>query len=147
MNDIREGVRAYLQRVSGIHTACAPARHAGEYPLLTVDAREEDTILCAGGKQAEHRYRVTVQCAGDRERSDKNRKLAGLVPLLLRGIPVTLHEGGRAQARVLSPQGVATEGDELRFTLALTRTIPPEEGLGGDAEPMQALHWSVCEKK
>lgn len=142
MNDIREGVRAYLQRVSGIHTVCAPARHVGEYPLLTVDAREEDTILCAGGRQAEHRYRVTVRCASDRERSDKNGKLAELVPLLLRGIPMTLHEGTRAEARVLSPQGVVTEGDELRFTLALTRTVPPEEGLGGDAEPMRELHWS-----
>lgn len=41
MNDIKEGVRAYLERESGIHAVCAPARHTGEYPLLTVDARED----------------------------------------------------------------------------------------------------------
>lgn len=46
MNDIKEGVRAYLERESGIHAVCAPARHTGEYPLLTVDAREDG----AGGE-------------------------------------------------------------------------------------------------
>ena len=72
MNDIKEGVRAYLERESGIHAVCAPARHTGEYPLITVDAREDGAVLCAGGAQAEHRYRVSIRCAGDRERSDKN---------------------------------------------------------------------------
>lgn len=143
MNDIKEGVRAYLQRVSGIRCVCAPAGFAGEYPLLTVDAREDGTVLCAGGTQAEHRYRVTVQCAIDRERSDKNGKLAELVPLLLRGIPMTMQEGGRTEGRVLSPQELTTEGDELRFLLALTRTVPPEEESGGEAEPMRVLHWKT----
>ena len=93
MNNIKEGVRAYLERESGIHAVCAPARHTGEYPLLTVDAREDGAVLCAGGAQAEHRYRVSIRCAGDRERSDKNGRLAALVPVLLRGIPMALPSG------------------------------------------------------
>lgn len=51
MNDIKEGVRAYLERESGIHAVCAPARHTGEYPLLTVDAREERARSVRGGAQ------------------------------------------------------------------------------------------------
>ena len=50
-------------------------------------------VLCAGGAQAEHRYRVSIRCAGDRERSDKNGRLAALVPVLLRGIPMALPSG------------------------------------------------------
>ena len=114
MNDIKEGVRASLERESGIHAVCAPARHAGEYPLLTVDAREDGAVLCAGGAQAEHRDRVSIRCAGDRERSDKNGRLAALVPVLLRGIPMALPSGvpgGGKVRRVLSPQGLETEGD------------------------------------
>ena len=53
MNDIKEGVRAYLERESGIHAVCAPARHTGEYPLLTVDAREDGAVLCAGGESGQ----------------------------------------------------------------------------------------------
>ena len=143
MNEIREGVRAYLQRESGVRAVCAPARCAGAYPLLTVEAHEDGTLLCAGGKQAEHRYRVTVRCAEDRERSDKNGRLAALVPLLLRGIPVTLGTGERAERRVLSPQGIETEGNALRFTLALTRPVPPRETGGSGAEMMRVLHWST----
>ena len=143
MNDIREGVRAHLQRVSGVHTVCAPARHAGEYPLLTVDAREDGAVLCAGGTQAEHRYRVTVTAASDRERSDKNMKLSELAGILLRGIPMTLGKGAAAERRVLSPQGMATEGGELRFTLSLTRPVPPKEDSGAGGEPMRTLHWSA----
>ena len=76
MNDIKEGVRAYLERESGIHAVCAPARHTGEYPLLTVDAREDGAVLCAGGAQAEHRYRVSIRCAGDRVTvSDKSGRV------------------------------------------------------------------------
>jgi len=146
MNDIREGVRAYLERESGIHAVCAPARHTGEYPLITVDAREDGVVLCAGGAQAEHRYRVTVTCAGDRERSDKNARLAALVPVLLRGIPMTLPagvSGGGKVQRVLSPREIETEGDELRFLLVLTRPVPPkEDGGGAGGETMQVLHWN-----
>ena len=146
MNDIKEGVRAYLQQESGIHAVCAPARHTGEYPLLAVDAREDGVVLCAGGAQAEHRYRVTVTCAGDRERSDKNGRLAALVHVLLRGIPLSLPSGmpgGGRVWRVLSPQGLETEGDELRFTLSLTRSVPPkEDGGGAGGETMQVLHWN-----
>lgn len=113
MNDIKEGVRAYLERESGIHAVCAPARHTGEYPLITVDAREDGTVLCAGGAQAEHRYRVTVTCAGDRERSDKNGRLAALVPVLLRGIPMALPSGvpggGKGAARAV-PAGLGDRG-------------------------------------
>mgnify|MGYP006934514177 FL=1 len=144
MKDIREGVRAYLERESGIHAVCAPAMHAGEYPLLTVDAREDGVVLCAGGRQAEHRYRVSVTCASDRERSDKNAALSALADLLLRGIPVTLGEGAGAQRRVLSPRELETEGDTLRFALALTRVVPPEADSGG-AETMRVLHWSSKE--
>lgn len=146
MNDIKEGVRAYLERESGIHAVCAPARHTGEYPLLTVDAREDGAVLCAGGAQAEHRYRVSIRCAGDRERSDKNGRLAALVPVLLRGIPMALPSGvpgGGKVRRVLSPQGLETEGDELRFTLSLTRSVPPKaDGGGTGGETMQVLHWN-----
>ena len=145
MNDIKEGVRAYLEQESGIHAVCAPARHTGEYPLLTVDARADGIVLCAGGAQAEHRYRVTVTCAGDRERSDKNEKLAALIPVLLRGIPLSLPSGvpgGGKVRRVLSPQEIETEGDELRFLLVLTRPVPPKEDGGVGGETMRTLHWN-----
>ena len=142
MNDIKEGVRAYLERESGIHAVCAPARHTGEYPLLTVDAREDGAVLCAGGAQAEHRYRVSIRCAGDRERSDKNMKLSELAGILLRGIPMTLGKGADAERRVLSPQEIETEGDELRFVLSLTRPVPPKEDGGAGSETMQVLHWN-----
>ena len=146
MNDIKEGVRAYLERESGIHAVCAPARHTGEYPLLTVDAREDGAVLCAGGAQAELRCRVTVTCAGDRERSDKNEKLAALIPVLLRGIPLSLPSGvpgGGKVRRVLSPQEIETEGDELRFLLTLTRPVPPKaDGGGAGGETMRTLHWN-----
>ena len=145
MTDIKEGVRANLEQESGIHAVCAPARHTGEYPLLTVDARVDGTLLCAGGAQAEHRYRVTVTCASDRERSDKNGRLAALVPVLLRGIPMALPSGvpgGGKVRRVLSPQGLETEGDELRFTLSLTRSVPPKADGGAGGETMQVLHWN-----
>ena len=103
-------------------------------------------MLCAGGAQAEHRYRVSIRCAGDRERSDKNGRLAALVPVLLRGIPMALPSGvpgGGKVRRVLSPQGLETEGDELRFTLSLTRSVPPkEDGGGAGGETMQVLHWN-----
>lgn len=146
MNDIREGVRAYLQRESGIHAVCAPARHTGEYPLLAVDVQEDGIVLCAGGTQAEHRYRVGITCAADRERSDRNERLAALLPVLLRGIPMTLPSGvpgGGRVRRVLSPQELKTEGDTLRFVLSLTRPVPPKEN-GGSAggETMRTLHWS-----
>ena len=121
MNDIKEGVRAYLERESGIYAVCAPARHTGEYPLLT------------------------VTCAGNRERSDKNGRLAALVPVLLRGIPMALPSGvpgGGKVRRVLSPQGLETEGDELRFTLSLTRSVPPKADGGAGGETMQVLHWN-----
>lgn len=145
MNDIREGVRAYLEQESDTRAMNAPVRHTGEYPLLAVDAREDGVVLCAGGAQAEHRYRVTVTCAGDRERSDKNEKLAALIPMLLRGIPMTLPSGvpgGGKVRRVLSPQEIETEGDELRFLLTLTRSVPPKEDGGAGGETMRTLHWN-----
>ena len=73
MNDIQEGVRAYLQRVSGVHNMCAPSRHAEEYPLITVDAWGDGAVPRAGGTQTEHRYCVTVTAANDHKWSDKNR--------------------------------------------------------------------------
>lgn len=145
MNDIREGVRAYLERESGIHAVCAPARHTGEYPILAVKTRADGIVLCAGGAQAELRYRVTVTCAGDRERSDKNERLAALIPVLLRGIPLSLPSGvpgGGKVRRVLSPQVIETEGDELRFLLVLTRPVPPKEDGGAGGETMRTLHWN-----
>ena len=119
MNDIKEGVRAYLEQESGIHAVCAPARHTGEYPLLTVDAREDGAVLCAGGAQAEHRYRVSIRCAGDRERSDKNGRLAALVPVLLRGIPMALpsgpgDRGRRAALYALADAKRAAQGGRRR---------------------------------
>lgn len=145
MNDIKEGVRAYLEQESGIRAVNAPVRHTGEYPILAVKTRADGIVLCAGGAQAKHRYRVSIRCAGDRERSDKNGRLAALVPVLLRGIPMALPSGvpgGGKVRRVLSPQGLETEGDELRFTLLLTRSVPPKADGGAGGETMQVLHWN-----
>lgn len=145
MNDIREGVRAYLEQESGIRAVNAPVRHTGEYPILAVKTRADGIVLCAGGAQAELRYRVTVTCAGDRERSDKNERLAALIPVLLRGIPLSLPSGvpgGGKVRRVLSPQVIETEGDELRFLLVLTRPVPPKEDGGAGGETMRTLHWN-----
>ena len=50
--------------------------------------------------------------------------------------------GGKVR-RVLSPQGLETEGDELRFTLSLTQSVPPKaDGGGAGGETMQVLHWN-----
>lgn len=140
MNHIQDAVCAYLEAQTGIKAVRAGEHCAGKYPVLAVDIREEKTLLCAGGKQAEHTYRVTVTAAPNRERSGEVAALAGLVPVLLRGIPLVIPGGGK---RVLSPLGIETEDDALRFTLRLCVPIPPEQGGGEDADMMQTLHFEA----
>jgi len=140
MNRIQEAVRAYLEQESGVKTVCDRTRVRGEYPLLAVSIREDGTVLLAGGRQAEHTYRVTVTAAADREREGNMSLLAGLPLLLLRGIPAKL-DGER---RTLHPLGIATEGETLTFSLTLCVPVPPAEYSGEAAtETMQALHVEI----
>lgn len=133
LNQIQEAVRACLQRESGIHTICAPAAHTGEYPLLAVDIRENGSTLLAGGNQAEHDYEVTVTAAQDRLRHGETALLGGLVPVLLRGVPM--------EKRFLHPLDIRTEGDTLCFSLRLCVPVPPSEGTEKAAPPMERLHF------
>ena len=132
LDQIQEAVRACLQRESGIHTVCAPAAHTGEYPLLAVDIRENGSTLLAGGNQAEQGYEVTVTAAEDRLRHGETALLGGLVPILLRGVPM--------EQRVLHPLDIRTEGDALCFSLRLCVPVPPSEGTK-KAAPMARLHF------
>ena len=143
MRDVCEAVRAYLERASGIPTVCAPLLTPGVYPIQTVEVCEEGAALCAGGRQAEHDYRVTVVAARDRARSDRNALAASLVPVLLRGIPAELPggEAGVTERRVLAPQDIRAEGDTLCFHLRLCRAVPQDAESGAGAETMGALHW------
>ena len=133
LDQIQEAVRACLQRESGIHTVCAPAVHTGEYPLLAVDIRESGSTLLAGGRQAEQNYEVTVTAAEDRLRHGESALLGGLVPILLRGVPM--------EQRVLHPLDIRTEVDKLCFSLRLCVPVPPTEGTEKAAPPMERLHF------
>lgn len=142
MNHIAEAVRAYLQEETGVHAVCGSAKHAGEYPLIAVNIAENGTVLTSGGKLCEHDYAVCVKCAVNRERTGETAALAALVPVLLRGVPMTLTEGEKTVKRVLSPQGIKTEGDELSFHLKVSVPVPPKSG-ETDAEIMQTLHFDT----
>lgn len=133
MKDVEEAVRTYLQRAAGVSAVVRLTRCQGAYPLLAVSAREEGITLVDGGRQAEHRYRVTVTAAADREREKNGALLSSLPPLLLRGVPM-----GR---RVLHPLDIQTQGEQLTFALEVCLPLPEEPGGGTAAEPMAALHW------
>lgn len=143
MNHIAEAVRAYLQEETGVHAVCEGAKHTGEYPLIAVNIAENGTVLTSGGKLCEHDYAVCVKCAVNRERTGETAALAALVPVLLRGIPMTLMESEKTVKRVLSPLGIRTEGDELSFHLKLSVPVPPKGGGAADADRMQTLHFDT----
>lgn len=145
MNHIQDAVCAFLEEQTKIRTVRAGEHRAGKYPAFAVGIREEGTVLTAGGKQAEHSYLVTVTAAPDRERTGETAALAALVPVLLRGIPLTVPATKQSGAvrRVLSPLGIETEGDTLRFTLRLSAPIPSEQGGGEAADTMQVLHFEA----
>lgn len=136
MKAIQDAVRAYLQEQTGV-CAVADRSLCREYPMLAVAVREDGTVLLAGGKQAEHTYRVTVTAVSDRDRSGNTELLAGLAPLLLAGVPME-RDGCR---RILHPLDIRTEGEELTFSLELCVPLPQAPG-PGETEPelMKTLH-------
>ena len=99
MKEIQTAVAAYLEQETGVRTVCDRTTVRGEYPLLAVAAAEKKTVLLAGGRQAEHTFEVTVTAASDRERGGNTALLAGLTPVLLRGIPMERF----GEQRVLHP--------------------------------------------
>ena len=137
MRSIQEAIAAYLQDATGIPTVCDRTEAAGVYPLLAVSIRGDGTVLIAGGRQAEHTYQVTVTAASDRDRAENTTLLSDLPVWLLRGIPAVLEGEGR----ILHPLGIATEGDELTFSLTVCLCVPPLANSGaGSGQPMQKLH-------
>ena len=175
MKHIQEAVRSWLELVSGVRTVADRTRARGKYPLLAVSVREDGTVLIDGGRQAEHTFQVTVTAVSDREREGNMELLSGLVPVLLRGIPMELPTGvsaetqqsgfggeslssgesersasagcegyGACEKRVLHPLGIATEGEDLTFSLVLCVPIPPLPK-PGETEPgiMERLHFDV----
>ena len=144
MHHIQEAVRAYLQAESGIRTVCAPDRCAGHYPVLAVSICQEDAVLISGGQQALCGFLLTVTAADARERQGHTALLTSLMPILLRGIPMTVQPeqsgGGRVQ-RILSPRQVRAEGDKVSFRLELCLPVPPKKDGGAGAEQrMEQLH-------
>ena len=85
---MENAVAAYLNDAAKTTAVAKRTRAAGVYPLLAVSVREEGTVLVDGGRQAEHTYRVTVTAASDRHREGATALLSGLVPALLRGVPL-----------------------------------------------------------
>lgn len=136
MKAVQDAVRAYLQEQTGV-SAVADRSLCREYPMLAVAVREDGTVLLAGGKQAEHTYRVTVTAVSDRDRSGNTELLADLAPLLLAGVPME-RDGCR---RMLHPLDIRTQGEELVFSLELCVPLPQAPGQG-ETEPelMKTLH-------
>lgn len=120
MKDIQEAVRACLEARSGVRTVSDRSR-CREYPMLAVSVREGGTVLLDGGRQAEHSYQVAVTAVSNRDREENTALLSGLVPLLLRGVPL------EAEGRVLHPDGIRTEGETLEFTVSICRALPASE--------------------
>lgn len=140
MKHIQEGVRAWLELATGVKTVADRTRVRGEYPLLAVSVREDGTVLIDGGRQAEHTYRVTVTAVHDRDREGNTALLSGLPVVLLRGIPMELD----GQRRTMHPLGIATEGEELTFSLVRCVPVPPLPKPGDtEAGIMQTLHLGV----
>lgn len=121
MKEIQEAVRACLEARSGIKTVSDRAR-CREYPLLAVSVQEGGTVLLDGGRQAEHRYQITVTAVSGRDREENTALLSSLVSPLLRGVPL------EAEDRVLHPLDIRTEGEELAFTVSICRPLPEAEG-------------------
>ena len=135
MKQIQEAVTAYLELASGVRAVCDRSQ-VTEYPMLAVALQEQGTVLIDGGKQAEHRYLVTVTAVSDRRRRENTAMLSQLSVLLLRGIPAVLNK----QARTLHPLDIHTEGEELTFSLVICMPVPPVSYDGQEAtETMQAL--------
>lgn len=144
LKQMQDAVCDCLQRGSGIHAVPAPAKHTGEYPLLSVDIRESGSTLLSGGTQAEERFSVTVTAARDRQRTGETGLLGSLVPVLLRGVPMEVrHAPHKAEKRVLHPLNLRTENEELTFDVALCVPVPPEEGGETAADTMQRLHFET----
>lgn len=136
MKVIQDAVAAYLQRKTGI-PAVADRSLCREYPMLAVAVREDGTVLLAGGRQAEHTYRVTVTAVSDRDRTGNMELLARLAPLLLAGVPME-RDGCR---RMLHPLDIRTEGETLTFSLELCVPLPRAAGPEETApELMKTLH-------
>lgn len=140
MKTIQTAVADLLEQETGIHTHCGPCPAAGEYPLLTVEVEQKGSLLLAGGTQVEQTFQVTVTAAADRERLENTALLSGLVPILLRGVPLQETDG----TRMLRPLDVRTRGEELLFSLEVCTALPWLSG-GEDAaaEHMETLHLSV----
>ena len=139
MKAIQDSVAAYLQACTGVRTVADRTRARGEYPLLAVSVREEGTVLVDGGRQAEHTYRVTVTAASDRHREGATALLSGLVPALLRGVPMET-EGAE---RVLHPLNIRTEGDQLTFEVELCVPLPETAKSGGEIGTMRTLKLGI----
>ena len=140
MRTVQEAVRAYLEKYSGVCAVCDHTRVRGAYPLLAVAVREDGTVLVDGGRQAEHTYAVTVTVVSDREREENTALMAGLTPLLLRGIPME-RDGER---RVLHPLEIRTEGETVTFAITLCVSVPPLPDMAGEAsEMMKELHFGA----
>lgn len=138
MKDIQAAVTAYLQEVTGIPAVERRSR-AKTYPLLSVTAREDGTVVLDGGRQAEHTYTVTVTAASDREREEADSLLARVTAALLRGVPFAPGDG--SGERVLHPTDIRTEGDTLTCTIGLCRRLPQP----GEVPPelMETVHMAV----
>lgn len=133
MRDIQEAVRACLEARSGVRTVSDRSR-CREYPMLAVSVREGGTVLLDGGRQAEHSYLVAVTAVSGRDREENTALLSGLVPLLLRGVPL------KDEGRVLHPADIRTEGETLEFTVSICRPLPGRTWAGPEPERMETLH-------
>lgn len=139
MKSVESAVTAYLQAAASVPAVAERTRAAGSYPLLAVSVREEGTVLVDGGRQAEHTYRVTVTAASDRHREGATALLSGLVPTLLRGVPMET-EGAE---RVLHPLNIRTEGDQLTFDVELCVPLPATAKSGGKIGTMRTLNLGI----
>ena len=136
---MESAVAAYLHDAAKTTAVAERTRAAGVYPLLAVSVREDGTVLVDGGRQAEHTYRVTVTAASDRHREGATALLSGLVPALLRGVPMET-EGTE---RVLHPLNIRTEGDQLTFDVELCVPLPETAKPGGEIGIMRTLNFGL----
>ena len=139
MKAMESAVAAYLHGAAKATAVAEGTRAAGVYPLLAVSVREEGTVLVDGGRQAEHIYRVTVTAASDRHREGATALLSGLVPALLRGVPM---ETDGAE-RVLHPLNIRTEGDQLTFDVELCVPLPETAKSSGEIGTMRTLKLGI----
>ena len=139
MKSVESAVTAYLQAATSVPAVAERSLAAGVYPLLAVSVREGGTVLVDGGRQAEHTYHATVTAASDRHREGAGALLSGLIPALLRGIP--MGEGGAR--RVLHPLNSQTEGDALTFDVELCVPLPEMGKSGGEIGTMRTLKLGI----